>query len=124
LRFQTVEFVLFRSQLLLGLDFCHLTFLLKVRRGFEVGLGALERLFDLRRALRSVWGLVLEMLDFRRFTLHNGLHFSELRASVIQVLRRTRYGHFLDLQARQQNLGALYSSQRNLEGLAKFTDLR
>jgi hypothetical protein len=83
LGFENVEFFLLSSQLLLGLDFGRLTLLLKVRRGFEVGFGALECLIDLRLVLSGIWGVFLKMLDLGRFTLQNDLHFSQLRASVI-----------------------------------------
>jgi len=40
------------------------------------------------------------MFDFGRFTPNDDLNFRELGACVIQVLRRTRNGHLLNLLAR------------------------
>jgi len=65
----------------------------------EVGLGAVKRIFDLRCVVSTVWG-VLVMFDFGRFTPNDDLNFRELGACDIQVLRRTRSGHLLNLQAR------------------------
>ena len=93
--------------------------LLGVASDFEFGFDGVDPVLECLRLLEVLFGThrLLEALDLARHFPLTDLYLSQLRASLIEMLRCSRHRSLSHRVARKQNLGAVNSGQRDAQFL-------